>query len=99
MTIPGMNHWIGTSTAKMYKDESIKVIPCHIHPNSFIGLHGHETGDDINYVLSGHGKAICDGVGEILVPGVCHICRKGSSHSIENTGDEDLILLTIVVEK
>ena len=99
MTIPGMNHGTGTLTAKMYKEESIKVIPCHIHPHSSIGLHEHETGDDINYVLSGSGKAICDRVEEQLVPGVCHICRKGSSHSIENTGDEDLVLLTIVVEK
>ena len=52
-----------------------------------------------NYVLSGNGKATCDGEKEILSPGTCHICKKGSEHSIENTGDEDLILLTIVVER
>ena len=31
--------------------------------------------------------------------GTCHICKKGSEHSIENTGDEDLVLLTVVVER
>ena len=62
-------------------------------------MHRHETSDDINYVLSGNGKATCDGEEEILSPGTCHICKKGSEHSIENTGDEDLILLTIVVER
>ena len=56
-------------------------------------------GDDISYVLSGNGKATCDGEEEILSPGTCHICTKGSEHSIENTGDEDLVLLTVVVER
>ena len=40
---------------------------------------------------------------EITVPGMNngtgHICKKGSEHSIENTGDEDLVLLTVVVER
>ena len=49
-------------------------------------------------ILVGEGKAICDGQEELLSPGMCHICKKGSEHSIENTGDEDLILLTVVVE-
>ena len=64
-----------------------------------IGLHKHETSDDINYVLSGTGKAICDGQEEILKAGTCHICKKGSQHSIENIGNDDLVLLTVVVER
>lgn len=64
-----------------------------------IGVHKHETSDDINYVLSGNGKATCDGEEEILRPGTCHICKKGSEHSIENTGDKDLVLLTMVIER
>ena len=97
MTIPGMNNGTGTMTAKLYMDEQGKIIPCSIHPGGAIGLHKHETSDDINYVLSGKGKAVCDGQEEILTAGTCHICRKGSEHSIENTGDEDLVLLTVVV--
>ena len=94
-----MNHGTGEMTVRMYKDETMKIIKCHIHPGCSIGYHKHETSDDINYVLSGQGKAICDGVEEILHSGTCYICRKGSSHGIENTGTEDLILLTIVVER
>ena len=45
------------------------------------------------------GKAVCDGEVEILTAGCCHICKKGSEHSIINTGDEDLCLLTVVVER
>lgn len=98
-TIPGMNNGTGMMTAKMYMDEQGKIIPCSIHPGGSIGLHRHETSDDINYVLSGKGKAICDGQEEILRAGTCHICKKGSEHSIINTGNEDLILLTVVVER
>lgn len=99
MTIPGMNNGTGKMTAKLYMDERGKIITCSIHPGGSIGLHRHETSDDINYVLSGVGKAICDGREEILSAGICHICRKGSEHSIVNTSDEDLVLLTIVVER
>ena len=64
-----------------------------------ITVPGMNTGDDINYVLSGTGKAICDGQEELLSAGTCHICKKGSEHSIANIGDEDLVLLTVVVER
>lgn len=99
ITIPGMNNGTGTMTAKMYMDEQGKIIPCSIHPGGSIGLHRHETSDDINYVLSGTGKALCDGQEEILCAGTCHVCKKGSEHSITNTGDDDLMLLTVVVER
>ena len=98
ITIPGMNGGTGMMSAKMYMDKEGKIIPTHIHKGGSIGLHTHETSDDINYVISGEGKAICDGEEEILKEGTCHICKKGSTHSITNTGEEDLVLLTIVVE-
>ena len=62
-------------------------------------MHRHETSDDINYVLSGTGKAICDGKEEPLSAGTCHACKKGSVHGIVNTGAEDLVLLTVVSER
>jgi mannose-6-phosphate isomerase-like protein (cupin superfamily) len=98
ITVPGMNNGTGTMTARMYMDEQGKIIPCSIHTGGSIGLHRHETSDDINYVLSGMGKAIFNGQEKFLSQGTCYICKKGSEHSIANTGDEDLILLTVVVE-
>lgn len=94
-----MNGGTGEISAKMYMSENGKIIPCTIHCGASIGLHTHSTSDDINYVISGIGKAICDGEEEELASGVCHVCPKGSAHSIINTGDDDLILLTIVVER
>lgn len=98
-TVSGMNDGTGEMTAKMYISENGKIIPCTIHKGGSIGLHTQNTSDDINYVISGTGKAICNGVEEELVAGVCHVCPKGSAHSIINTGDNDLVLITIVVER
>ena len=97
--IRGLNNGTGEMTAKMYADEGGKIIPCFIHAGGSIGLHSHKTSDDVNYVISGTGKAICDGIEELLTAGCCHICKKGSEHTIANTGNEDLVLLTVVVER
>lgn len=97
--VPGMNGGTGEMSAKMYMDEQGKIISCRIHPGGSIGLHTQSSGDDINYILSGTGKAICDGVEENLVAGVCHICKKGSQHSIINIGENDLVMLTVVAER
>ena len=98
-TAPGINGGTGEMTAKMFMDEQGKIIPCRIHVGGSIGLHKHKTSDDINYVISGTGSAVCDGKEEFLATGTCHICKKGSEHSIKNTGNEDLVLLTVVVER
>lgn len=97
--IPCMNGGTGEMSAKMSMNENGKIISCKIHKGGSVGLHKHETSDDINYIISGEGEAFCDGEKEILSAGTCHICRKGSSHSIVNTGNEDLVILTVVVEK
>lgn len=98
-TMPGMNGGTGTMTARMHMGAQGKLIRCAIHAGGSIGPHKHETSDEVNYVLSGTGKAICDGKEESLAPGTCHICKKGSGHSIVNTVEEDLVLLTVVIER
>lgn len=97
--ISGMNGGAGEMTARIYEGDGLKVMPCRIHPGGSIGMHRHEDGDDINYVLYGTGVAVCDGVEEALATDVCHICPKGSEHSITNTGVTDLVMLTVVAEK
>lgn len=96
-TVPGMNHGTGEMTLRMFADERYRVIQTSLHPGGSIGLHVQSSGDDMNYIISGEGKAVCDGVEEALKPGVMHICPKGSQHSLVNTGSEDLVMLTIVV--
>lgn len=95
-TGPGMNHGTGEMSARLAEWDRGRVIVTRLHPNSSIGIHPQQSGDDINYVISGVGKAICDGKEEDLLPGRCHICPKGSTHSIVNTGIDDLVLFTVV---
>lgn len=99
ITTHGMNNGTGKMSAKMFIHDSGKIIHCKIQKGGSIGIHQHQTSDDINYVLSGKDKAICDGIEEDLNAGCCHICKKGSEHSIINTGDNDISLLAIVVER
>ena len=80
----------------MVMTEDTRIILTRIPPGSSIGEHIQSTGDDVNYVLEGEGKAVCDGKEEIPSPGVCHVCPKGSEHSIVNDGEADLILFTTV---
>lgn len=99
MTIPGMNEGTGEMTCRMFNDDNYRIIPTSIHPGGSLGIHTQESGDDLNYIISGTGKAFCDDTEEELTAGVMHICPKGSRHSIINTGDEDLVMLTVVVKK
>ena len=99
MTMPCMNEGTGMMTVKMYNDEQYRIIPTRIHKGGSIGIHTQNSGDDLNYIISGKGKAICDGVEEELKAGVKHICPKSSCHTIINTGEDDLVMLTIVVAK
>ncbi len=94
--IPHMNGGEGSVFAKMIMTEDTRIIMTRMLPGSSIGRHIQSTGDDVNYVLEGHGRAICDGKEEILTPGVCHVCPKGSEHSIVNDGRTDMILFTTV---
>lgn len=99
LAVPGMNGGSGEVRARMHVDGWGKVIRSVLPVGGTIGLHGHPTSVDVNFVVKGRGVAMCDGVEEDLALGVCHVCPQGASHSIANTGDEDLVLLTVVPEQ
>ena len=96
-TMPCMNNGTGEMTVRMYNDEKYRIIPTRIPAGGSIGLHTQSSGDDLNYIISGTGKAVCDGIEEELKAGTMHICPKGSQHTIINTGTDDLVMLTVVV--
>jgi len=86
----------GAIPAKMFMNEYGKVIVSRIPPKCSIGLHCHRSSNDINFVISGTGRALCDGEEEVLTAGTCHYCKIGHEHSIVNTGKEDLVFYTVV---
>ena len=65
-----------------------------LHKGAGIGLHQHDH-DEIYYVLSGRGRYILDGVVHDVTAGDALLTLTGSTHSIQQTGDEDLVLLIV----
>ena len=59
-------------------------------------LHAHADIDKVYHVLEGRGLFLREG-GEILMePGVMMVAPEGVPHGIRNTGDERLLVLTIL---
>ena len=63
-----------------------------LKPGSGIGLH-EQREDEIYYVLSGTGTMTLDGKTVNVTPGTAVLTRTGSSHSLRQTGAEDLVIL------
>ena len=63
-----------------------------LHPGSGIGLHT-QTEDEVYYVLSGKGEMILDGERYEMTPGTAILTRTGSSHSTQQLGTEDLVII------
>jgi mannose-6-phosphate isomerase-like protein (cupin superfamily) len=63
-----------------------------LKPGSGIGLHEQKE-DEIYYVLSGTGTMTLDGKAVHVTPGTAVLTRTGSSHSLRQTGSDDLVIL------
>lgn len=63
-----------------------------LKPGSGIGLHEQKE-DEIYYVLSGTGTMTLDGTTVNVTPGTAVLTRTGSSHSLRQTGSDDLVIL------
>lgn len=86
----------GVTGLKMFDKSDVTFISGRLEPNSSIGMHKHMDSCEIILVLSGKGKAFCDGETEMLAAGSCHFCPRGSSHSLVNTGEKDLEFVACV---
>ena len=90
--IPGFKGGTGRTCARIYADESNKIMHGLLPPGASIGAHVHETSSEIIWILSGTGKALCDDTEELLGPGSCHYCP------MINCGSEDLVFFAVVPE-
>ena len=57
----------------------------------------HGVGQEMFFVLSGQGRADCDGRTIELHPGDSLLCKPGVTHAIANTGPGRLYCLTVMV--
>lgn len=71
----------------------VSIIP----PGGSIGSHRH-TGDfEVYYILSGSARVTLDSQVRELTPGDMTMCEDGHTHSIENTGAEELRYLAAIL--
>jgi len=63
-----------------------------LHPGAGVGPHEQHE-DEVYYVLSGKGTMIVDDKPVDMAPGTAVLTRPGSSHSLKQTGSDDLVVL------
>ncbi len=68
-----------------------------LRPGSSVGLHRHEKDFEVYYILHGHGMYNDDGTIQPVGPGDVTICPEGRSHALDNTGDEDLEYIALIL--
>jgi mannose-6-phosphate isomerase-like protein (cupin superfamily) len=65
-----------------------------LHPGSAIGLHT-QSANEIYYVLSGTGRYTMDDELIEVGPGMALLTKPGGSHALQQTGDQDLVLIIV----
>ena len=63
-----------------------------LHKGAGIGLHQHDK-DEVYYMVSGKGRYIVDGTIRDVGPGDAMLTRPGSSHALQQAGEDDLVIL------
>lgn len=86
----------GELSAKMYWDGTTRIMKGLLAPGASIGEHTHEGNCEILFVVSGEGTIIDDGESTPIKAGQCTYCPEGHSHSLVNTGTEDLVFYAAV---
>ena len=89
----------GSTITKMFADDLNRIFLGRLQPGCSIGMHIHDTSSEVIYVLEGEGTTILDGVTEVLRPGDCSYCKKGSTHTLMNKGRQDLVFFAVVPQQ
>jgi len=82
----------------MTSEDRGKLITCRIHKGISKVVQRHTAIEDVNYIISGTGKAICNGTVSELTAGGYFVFQKDSDYSIVNTGDDDLVFMSYIKE-
>lgn len=98
-TIPHFKGGEKEMIAQMYCDGLARILKGRLVPGASIGEHTHECDCEVLYVLSGSGTITDDGVSTPISAGQCTYCPKGHTHSLKNTGSEDLVFFAAVPQQ
>ncbi len=66
-------------------------------PGASIGYHVHEGEGEMMYFIEGNGRVRDDDAWHDVGPGDTLATLSGHGHSVENTGDTDLVILAAIV--
>ena len=95
---PGPHEGKGTTTAYPFFEDAagfdIVFRQRALHAGASIGAHRNDK-DEIYYVLSGRGELTLDGQRRAVGPGDAILTRDGSTHALEQRGDEDLVIIVV----
>ena len=81
-------------------DHAVKEIAwLTLEPGHSIGLHKHETNEDVYVIVSGNGVLTdADGKDYPVNPGDIMVARKGDSHALRNSGGTPLVFVSMIAE-
>lgn len=85
--------------AKMFYDGVNRIMYAVLVPGASIGMHTHDAGSEILFVIDGSGKVLIDDGEEKVYKGECHYCPKGHRHSLINDGETDLVFFAAVPQQ
>lgn len=69
----------------------------HINPGCSVGLHRHDDEEEIYYILKGKGMIEDNGIRQEVKGGDVIVTGGGASHSIENTTNELLEVMGVIL--
>ncbi len=68
-----------------------------LEPGASIGPHAHDAEDEIYLILCGQGRIQENGEWAPVSAGDAILTGKGGSHSIENNGQEPLVIAAVII--
>lgn len=86
----------------IFKDEELlgKARLCAkltLHPGASIGVHDHTGEEEIFYITKGEATINDDGILKKVVAGDAILTGNGASHGVENTGEEILEMIAVIL--
>lgn len=82
----------------LISDKMVMYAKVILKPGCSLGYHKHEGNSETVHVLQGTGTYNDNGTVMAVKAGDTMFCPDGESHSVENSGSEDLVLLGLVVK-
>lgn len=79
------------------KDHCRLFSEARLKPGCSMGVHQHKGDGEIYHIISGRGLYTDNGKTYEVGPGDTTWCPDGSTHGLENIGDEDLVFIALII--